>query len=194
MDRVTVERLVERGVERQMPVADLLVDEGPHLPGPGIRGKFAPLVADLIRKAETDGPFPFWGDADARADVVANPLKSIAIAFVGEDVKAGFKPICEAVSNLDGFVLRVIRGQDAVLNGLAAIDGEIAVELDHGVMRLNHVIAVDLDFVVVLSARRQSQRGVHCQTKYDRNRTAQSHSRFLKAPKGIPVLELRELE
>src|SRR5258708_38966611 len=131
MDRVTVERLVERGVEREIPAVDLLVDDGTHLPGPGIRGKFAPLVSDFVRKAEADGPFPFWRNADARADVVADPLKSIAIALVGKDVEAGFKPIRKAVSNLDGFVHRMIRGQDAVLNSLAAINGEVAVEQDY---------------------------------------------------------------
>src|SRR5258708_35595423 len=131
MDGGRGEGIVERGVEREMPAVDLLVDDGTHLPGPGIRGKFAPLVSDFVRKAEADGPFPFWRNADARADVVADPLKSIAIALVGKDVEAGFKPIREAVSNLDGFVHRVIRGQDAVLNSLAAINGEVAVKLDY---------------------------------------------------------------
>src|SRR5713101_3901068 len=98
------------------PSADLLVDDGPHLPGPRIGGKFAPLVSDFIRKAQSDRPFPFLGYSEARADVVADPLKSTAIAFIGKNVEAGFEPVREAVGNLDGFVFRVIRGQDAVLN------------------------------------------------------------------------------
>src|SRR5260370_36041800 len=101
MDRVTVERLVERGVEREIPAVDLLVDDGTHLPGPGIRGKFAPLVSDFVRKAEADGPFPFWRNTDTRADVRADPLKSIAIPWGGKDVHTGFNPIREALCRLD---------------------------------------------------------------------------------------------
>jgi hypothetical protein len=47
-------------------------------------------------------------------------------------------------------VLRVVGRIEAVGEGFAAIDGEIAVELDHGVVRLDEVVAVDLNFVVVL--------------------------------------------
>jgi len=150
--RLAVEGSVESGVETEVPAVDLLIDDGTHFPGPGIGGELAALVADFIGEAEADGPFPFFGDSDAGTDVVADPLNALATTFGSENVKANFEPVGEAVSDLDGFMLGVVGGIDAVDDGLAAIDSEIAVELDHGVVGLDQVVAVNLNFVVVLGA------------------------------------------
>ena len=151
-DGFAVERAIEGGIEIEIPAADLLIDDGAHLPSPGVGGKLAALVADFVGEAETDGPFPFFRDRDAGADVVANPLDALAAAFGSEDVEADFEPIGEAVGDFDGFVFGVVGGVEAVLDGLGATDGEIAVEFDHGVVRVHEVVVVDLDFVVFLGA------------------------------------------
>ena len=46
-------------------------------------------------------------------------------------------------------VFGVVGRIQAVDDGLAAVDGEIAVQLDHGVVRLHEIVAVNLDFVVI---------------------------------------------
>jgi hypothetical protein len=113
--------------------------------------------------------------------MIADPLKSIATPFVSKNVETGFKPIGETMRNLNRFVFRMIRGQNAILNRLAAIDREIAVQFEHGVMWLDLIVAVDLDLIVVLRASRQGPHGERRQTDWDRRCKPQSHG-FLKAP------------
>ena len=150
--RLTVQRFVEGGIETQIPTVDLLIDDGAHFPCPGVGGKRAALISDFVGEAEADGPFPFFGDGDAGTDMVADPLNALAAAFGSEDVEAYFEPVGEAVGDFDGFVLGVVGGIEAVDDGFGAVDGEIAVELDHGVVRFDKIVAVDLNFIVVLSA------------------------------------------
>src|SRR5260370_33754600 len=135
MNVFTVQGPVKSRVEVQIPTANLLIDDRAHLPGPGIRGKFAALIADLIRETEPNGPMPFFRNAHARANVVAHPLDPISIALGGNDVKDGFNPIREAMGNLNGFVLGVVGGKNSILSGLAAVNREIAMQLDHGAVR-----------------------------------------------------------
>ena len=54
-------------------------------------------------------------------------------------------------------VQRVLRGQHAVGDSLRAVDGEIAVQLDHSVAWRNGLRAVDLDLIVVLRGGARSQ-------------------------------------
>jgi len=86
--------------------------------------------------------------------VVTDPLDALTAARRSKDVEAGFKPVGETVGDLDGFVLGVIRGIEAVHHRLATVDGEIAVKFDHGVAGLDLIVTVDLDFVIVLRAGR----------------------------------------
>src|SRR5207248_10515363 len=79
MDAVPMEGTVKRGVKGQIPGANLFVDNGPHFPSPGVGGKFAPLVADFVREADTHRPPPLFGDTYARPDVVADPVAALAI-------------------------------------------------------------------------------------------------------------------
>src|SRR5260370_322361 len=44
---------------------------------------------------------------------------------LGENVKAGFEPIIEAVGDLDGFMQLVIRGKRPVIGGFGALKREI---------------------------------------------------------------------
>src|SRR6266851_151155 len=151
MNAFAMQGPVESRVEVQIPAANLLIDDRAHLPGPGIRGEFAALIAYFIRETEPNGPTPFFRNAHARANVVAHPLDPISIALVGKDVKAGFKPIREAMGNLNGFVLGVVGGKNSILSGLAAVNREIAMQLDHGAVRRDRVVTIDLDLVIVLS-------------------------------------------
>src|SRR5437899_1736534 len=127
MNAFAMQGPVKSRVEVQIPAANLLIDDRAHLPSPGIRGEFAALIPDFIGETEPDGPTPFFRNAHARANVVAHPLDPISIALVGKDVKAGFKPVREAMGNLNGFVLGVVRGKNSILRGLAAVNGEITV-------------------------------------------------------------------
>jgi hypothetical protein len=49
----------------------------------------------------------------------------------------------------------VVCREHTVLGSLRALEGEIAVQFDHGMARLYCVVAVDLNFVVVLRADRK---------------------------------------
>ena len=144
---------VESGVEREIPPAQLLIDDGPHLPGPGIRGILTPLIADFVRETEPDRPFPFRRDADARANVVADPVYAAAVLFRRENIEADLQPIPEAVGDFDRFVKLVVGGEYSVLRGFRALKREIAVQFDHGAAGFDGVVGIDLDFVVVLGAR-----------------------------------------
>ena len=155
---LAVQGFVEGGIETEIPATELLIDDGTHLPGPRVGGELAALVADFIGKAEADGPVPFFRDGDAGTNVVAHPLDALAAALGSEDIEADFEPVGETVGDFDGFVLGVVSGIKAVDDGFAAVDGEIAVQLHHGVVRLHEIVAVDLNFVVVLRAGGQNGR------------------------------------
>ena len=90
--------------------------------------------------------------------MVADPLEALAVALGSEDIEADLDPVGETVGDLDGLVLGMVSGIEAVDEGFAAVDGEIAVQLDHGVMRLHEIVAVDLNFVVVLRVGGQNGR------------------------------------
>ena len=54
------------------------------------------------------------------------------------------------MGDFDGLVLGMIGREHAILHRLGTVDGEIAVQLHHGFAGLDRVVAIDLDFVVVL--------------------------------------------
>src|SRR6266849_9862767 len=111
-----MEGLVESRVERPIPAADLLIDDGPHFPGPSVGGEFRALVADFVREAKADGPMPFLRNMHAGTDVVADPLHALAAALGGKNIEARLEPVGEAVRDLDGFMLGVVGGEHAVTN------------------------------------------------------------------------------
>jgi hypothetical protein len=57
------------------------------------------------------------------------------------------------MSDFNGFVKLMIGGVGAVGGGFGAFEGEVAVQLDHGVARSDGFVGIDLDFVIVLGAR-----------------------------------------
>jgi len=74
------------------------------------------------------------------------------------------------VRDFDGLVPGMLSGQRAIHHSLRALESEVAVQFHHGVMRLNGVVAVDLDFVILLTAG-------HCSEhhKGENQRTAYAH-------------------
>src|SRR2546427_7843766 len=157
MDRVPVKRAIKCGIEGEIPAANLLVDDRAHLPGPRVGRKLPALVADLVGKTETHGPIPFFGDADARPNVVAYPIPALSILCGSKNVETGLEPVGEAMRDLNGFMPLVIGGEQTVFHRLRALKREIAVQLDHGVARLDRLVAVDLDLVIVLCPRGTGQ-------------------------------------
>ena len=150
MDAVAMEGTFERGIKRPVPRPRLFIDNRPHLPGPGVGRKLPPLIADFIGKAEPDGPLPFLGYSHAGPDVVAHPLHALAAFFRRKDVEAGLKPIREAASDFNCFMKLMMGGQKAVIKRFRALKSEIAVQLHHGVMRLDGLVAIHLNLVIVL--------------------------------------------
>src|SRR6202162_4666349 len=53
----SMKRFVKSWIERQIPRSDLLIDDRPYLPSPGVRRKFCPLVPNLVRQAQPHRPF-----------------------------------------------------------------------------------------------------------------------------------------
>src|SRR5215470_11080376 len=156
---VAVKGAVKRGIKGEIPPAGRLIDDRANLPGPGIGGKFSSLIADFIGKAQADGPIPLLGDVYAGTDVVADPLNALPAFFRSEDVETSLEPVVEAMCDFDGFMQLMIGRKQTVFGDFRALEGEIAVELDHGVMPFNQLVAVDLNFIVILRARGRTKRG-----------------------------------
>src|SRR6266481_2334328 len=95
---------VKRGIEGEVPRAELLIHDRADLPRPGVRGVAAALPAYFVREADADRPVPLGRDAHAGPDVAANVIPTLAALGGSENVKAGLKPIIETVSDLNGFV------------------------------------------------------------------------------------------
>jgi hypothetical protein len=153
MDIRTVEGTLERGVEGEVPAAKSLVDDRPNLPGPCVGRIDGALIANFGRDADADGPVPTIGHANAGADMVANPLDAVAVLPTGEDVEAYLGPVVDAFGELEGFVLLMIGGDDAVDVVFLADGGEVGMELDHEGFGCDGVGTVDLDLVIALRVR-----------------------------------------
>ena len=115
VDTIPMKRPVKSRIEREVPPANLLINDGPHLPGPCVCRIPAPLIANLVGKAHADRPVPLFRHANAGTDVIAHPVPSLAILRGSKNIKTGLEPIIEAVGDLDGLVQLVIRGKQAIL-------------------------------------------------------------------------------
>src|SRR4051794_4252562 len=93
---------------------------------------------------------PAFRDPESRANVIANPLPSAIWLNAGENVETGLEPIRDSLRDLHSLMISVVGGQHAVNHGLAAVNRQVGMQLNHGAMRRHHVGAVNLDFVVVL--------------------------------------------
>jgi hypothetical protein len=95
--------------------------------------------------------------------VVADPLVAGLGGVGGKVVEAELGPGGDALGELDGLVLGVVGGIDAVGcigragESFEAVDGEVGVELNHQGLGRDGIGAVDLDLVVVLGAEMRCQ-------------------------------------
>jgi hypothetical protein len=83
--------------------------------------------------------------------VIPHPLPALALGYGSENIKAALEPIIEAVRDFDGLTLGVIGGIKAIYDRLRTIDRKVAVELNHGVCRIDQVRSIHLDLIVALS-------------------------------------------
>ncbi len=143
-------RALQRGIERKIPTAEILIDDRTNLPTPRIFGKLSAHEADLLRKTNPYRPMPLWRNSKARPNVRADIIPSAAVACAGEDIEAGFEPIVEAVGDLDRLVPGVMRWQRAVDGFLRAFRSEVVVQFDHCDAAWDCLRAIDLDLVIVL--------------------------------------------
>src|SRR5258706_6924638 len=88
----------------------------------------------------------------------ADKIPTVTVARARENIETSFEPIVEAMCDLDRFVPRMIRRQRAVFSFLRALRREVVVQLHHRDAARNSFRAVNLDFVVVLSASESRQK------------------------------------
>ena len=94
---------------------------------------------------------------DDRANVVTHPLPSAIRLNAREEIKANLCPVVDALREFQRFVLCVVGGKHAVLDGFAAANREIGMDLDHSGMRCLGFRRIDLNFVVVLGGSPRGQ-------------------------------------
>lgn len=145
-----MKRTFEGWVETEVPLPQILIDDRPYLPRPGILGKSGSLVPKFHGQACAHRPMPRFRSAHARTNVIAYPLISIYRTVGGEYVEADFRPGVEALRNFHCLVPGVPGGVNPVDLILLSADCEIAVQLDHRPSRRYRLRPIDLDFVVLL--------------------------------------------
>src|SRR5689334_12292147 len=118
MNAVPMEGPVKGRIERKIPRPSLLINDRSHLPGPCVGGIFAPLISNLVGKAEANRPVPRFGHPHPWTDVVADPVPSLAILRGSEHVRARLERIREAGGNFYGLVHLMIGGKQPVLERL----------------------------------------------------------------------------
>ena len=91
---------------------------------------------------------------DARPDVVPHPLHAMAVLPAGKYVEAHFRPTGQALGNLERLVQLVVGGIHAIDLILLPVRGKVGMELNHGALWFYGGGAIDLDFVIALSAER----------------------------------------
>src|SRR5215469_8961016 len=87
MDTLPVKGAIKSRIEGEVPGAGLFVDDRANLPGPGVGGESAALVANFVRKAQAHRPLPLFGDMHTGPNMVANPVPALAILHAGKNVE-----------------------------------------------------------------------------------------------------------
>jgi hypothetical protein len=140
----------EGGIDGEVPAANGLVDDGANFPGPGVVGVDRALIANFGGEADADRPVPGFGYADARADVVADPLDAVAVLFAGEDIETHFRPAVYALGEFERLVFLMVGRIHAIDGVRPAFRGEVGVQLHHQVVRGHRIGTVNLDLVIGL--------------------------------------------
>src|SRR5256884_1029210 len=119
---------VERGIEGQIPLAELLIRDRPNFPRPRVCGIPAALPANFVREADPNGPMPLGRNAHAGPDVAANVIPTLAVLGGSKNVKPGFEPVIEAVCDLDGFVQLIARRKSPIISCFGALKRAIRMQ------------------------------------------------------------------
>src|SRR5437763_321110 len=85
------------------------------------------------------------------ADVIPDPLPAGIGLDARKDVKARLKPGGEAMRNFDRLMPGVLCWEHAILFLCSALDGSIAVQLEHSLAGCNGLGPIDLNLEVPLS-------------------------------------------
>ena len=86
--------------------------------------------------------------------MIADPLPADSRIGAGEDVKTQLEPVAETVGDFERFVQLVSVGYWPSRTDLAALESEVAVELEHGGSGRNKVGTVDLNFITALGVKK----------------------------------------
>lgn len=146
-----LEGFFHRWVKAEVPFLVFLIHNRAQFQRPGIGGIQPPLVAEFSRKAQPDRQFPTFGRTDARANVRADKIPSIAGTRAGEQIEPGFKPRAKPFGDFQCFMQRVMRWQHVPDFRFVADEGEVAVQFDHRSARFHRFRAIHLNLVIVLS-------------------------------------------
>ena len=96
---------------------------------------------------------PGVGHSNPRSDVISHPLPAAIGLNAAEEVKAQLRPIVDSLRDFQRLMFGVVRRQHAILYRLAAFRGEDRVNLHHGGAGGDGIVAINLNFVVILGAR-----------------------------------------
>src|SRR5258708_37145653 len=73
-----VKGAIKRGIEGEIPPAELFINDRANLPCPGIRRIPAALPADFVREAVADGPVPLGRYAHAGTDMADDVIAAVS--------------------------------------------------------------------------------------------------------------------
>ena len=105
-------------------------DEGAKFVAPGIGGEILPGVPNSCDRLRPTGQCHFGGSKIA----AGCDLLPIAIRHrldAAENVKAGLEPVGKSLRDFERLVHRMVGGLDSVDNAVAAVHGEVGMDLDH---------------------------------------------------------------
>src|SRR6476660_5359768 len=99
-----MEGFFERGVNRKIPAVPLFIDNRTDFPSPGVLGEGTALITNLRRKAKANWQVPFFRGANARTNMIADPLPTFVRLSTGKDIESSLKPGSKAMRNLQRFM------------------------------------------------------------------------------------------
>src|SRR5689334_22647005 len=97
---------------------------------------------------------PFFRDAKARANVVADPLPAMSRLDTGEQVKASLKPRRESVGKFQCLVQGMVAGHNSVDRLSGSLERVVAMQFQHVLAGRDRFRGVDLNLVIVLGEGR----------------------------------------
>ena len=84
--------------------------------------------------------------------MVADPFPTAFRLDGGEDVKASFEPVRDALGDLNGLMFCVMGRLKTIDRRFTSLGCEVRVQLNHRGARRDSLAAINLNFIVILSA------------------------------------------